>query len=501
MMAYVPQLRPHNQLRGRKLFFMISRRPLLELSTEEVLLYNSIDGRKTVAELEGIYPGAGDRLLRWHEAEIVELIPPITPPANPHLVVIEPHMDDAALSVGGRLLHRRGYGRITIVSVVRWSNYTSYLKLKRNFQDVRVITDLRQQESALATRLLGAEHRYLDWTDAPLRFVPAERWSPATIDRFDVAQKAFAYLFPDPGEVSLIAKQLLQKVSDLAPDELWIPMGLGDHVDHRTTRSACLLMLAEARDRFSGLPVVMYEDLPYAAESGHAAQICAALAQCGTHLVRCAEDITDVLGEKLRVISIYASQFKISFMEPRIRAVAERESGTAGQFAEAYHRVEREPCLPLESRLSPDCAGLALLQTHVCALLVKRMHCHRVTVIALPSGHLGRWKTDQQSLVAAFPNADVRVYAAENLIWQAEEGGSGRLSLTVVRGRWGWVGAIWRELFRIRTPTVVLWWGAYDAGLKKKLIMLLLPFRHLLFAKTLCDFCGVLNEKLGKLRQ
>jgi hypothetical protein len=104
-------------------------------------------------------------------------------------------------------------------------------------------------------------------------------------------------------------------------------------------------------------------------------------------------------------------------------------------------------------------------------------------------------------LVAAFPNADVRVYAAENLIWQAEEGGSGRLSLTVVRGRWGWVGAIWRELFRIRTPTVVLWWGAYDAGLKKKLIMLLLPFRHLLFAKTLCDFCGVLNEKLGKLRQ
>jgi len=32
------------------------------------------------------------------------MIPPTERGSAPHLVVIEPHMDDAALSVGGRLL-------------------------------------------------------------------------------------------------------------------------------------------------------------------------------------------------------------------------------------------------------------------------------------------------------------------------------------------------------------------------------------------------------------
>src|SRR5215472_6613710 len=182
--SYIPQLRPHNRRRGRMVFFLISTRPFLELSHEDVLLYESIDGRKTAGELEEVYPGVPDRLLRWHEAQLIELIPPVTAPAKPHVVVIEPHMDDAALSVGGRLLNRRGQSRITILSIVRQSNFTSYLTVGRDFANVREISELRQQESALVARLLGAEHQCLDWADAPLRFVPPERWSPAVRDCF-----------------------------------------------------------------------------------------------------------------------------------------------------------------------------------------------------------------------------------------------------------------------------------------------------------------------------
>src|SRR5579864_3169760 len=148
--ACVPQVRPHFRRRDRSLFFMISRRPLLELSAEEAFLYESIDGRKTVAELEEIHTGAKDRLLTWHKAEVVELIPPMSIPARPHLVVIEPHMDDAALSVGGRLLHRRGRCRITILSVVKWSNFTSYLRATGNALSVAEVTTLRLQESDFA---------------------------------------------------------------------------------------------------------------------------------------------------------------------------------------------------------------------------------------------------------------------------------------------------------------------------------------------------------------
>src|SRR5208283_4807687 len=128
----------------------------------------------------------------------------------------------------------RGRCRITIISVVKWSNFTSYLTLGRDFMNVREITDLRQQESALAAKLLGAEHHCLGWADAPLRFCPGEQWSLATAERFSREPQIFTNFVPDPRDVSLLAEQLMQLLNILAPDELWFPMGLGNHTDHRT---------------------------------------------------------------------------------------------------------------------------------------------------------------------------------------------------------------------------------------------------------------------------
>jgi LmbE family N-acetylglucosaminyl deacetylase len=504
--AQIPQIRPHIQRRGRKVFFLVSRRPLLELSLEEIPLYDGIDGRRTLSELEEMHPGACNRIVRWREAALIELLPPIASPSGPHLVVIEPHMDDAALSVGGRLLHRWGRGRTTILSVVRWSNFTSYMNLKRSFLNVNEITDLRQKESALAARLLGAEHRCLDWSDAPIRFCPPERWSLATVESFNTYPQDFV-LAPNRRDVSLLAEQLLQTLELLTPNELWIPMGLGDHADHAMTRNACLMMLAAARDRFSGVPIIMYEDVPHVVDAvGHAEQICATFAECGTCLVRDTEDVTDVFEDKLRAISVYASQFKLSYMEPKVRGVAEREGGAVGRFAEAYYRLQGNPCLPPASRLSRDCSGLTALHTSLRALLPEAARCRRVAVIALPSGHLGRWKVDRESLITAFPNADVHVRAPENIAWQAPEGGKNSLKLQFLHGGWGpWVGLLFRELFRFRTPTLVLWRGAYGSGRKRKhkrainlLIKLLLPFRQVLFARTLNDFSFILDEELAR---
>lgn len=263
--AYVPQVRPHNHRSGRKLFFMLSKTPIMELSEDKVRLYEGIDGTKNIGEIMQEYSGASERLLKWHEANIIELIPPSKPRTGPHVVVVEPHMDDAVLSTGGRMLRRRSRGRLTILSAVKWSNFTSYL-LRPNGPclDVNEISHLREQESHLAARLLAAESRCLDWTDAPLRFCPADQWSASPAEKFRVFNQVFAKTYPHPNDVSVLAEQLTQYISELRPTELWIPMGLGDHVDHRTTRSACLLMLAESLNRFSSIDVSMYEDLPYA---------------------------------------------------------------------------------------------------------------------------------------------------------------------------------------------------------------------------------------------
>lgn len=496
--ASTPHLRPHNNRRGNQIYFMISRRPLLELSADEIPLYDSIDGHKTVADLERVYPGARERVLQWHDAFVLELIPPLQKPISPHLVVIEPHMDDAVLSAGGRLLHLRGRQRITIVSVVKWSNFTSFLKMKREFLNVAEITNLRQQETALVAKMLGAETDCLDWWDAPLRFWPAERWSGDTIERFNANPDAFVGMPPNRRDIAALAEQLKQHLSRLEPDELWIPMGLGNHVDHCTTRSACLRMLADARGQFAHVPVTMYEDLPYALSPRHATRLESALTSAETRLTRGQEDITDVFQEKLRLISVYASQFKLSYMEPILRQIGEREAGVPATAAEAYHYLEGARKLPEESRLSPQAPALAALKTEVGGLLRERTKLRRLTVVALPSGQLGRWETDSKTLAQAFPNADLSVYASEKVAWQAEASGRDQPNVRVVRrGKLGCLVAMLRQLFSFRTPTVVLCAGAYNGGVKNKLIKALLPFRHVLLAKVLCDLCCVLNEQFG----
>lgn len=508
---FVPQLRPHNNRRDNHVHFMISRRPMLELSPEDVSFYDSIDGHKTVGELEQTYPQACQRLLQWHDAFALELIPPTDHVMSPHIVVIEPHMDDAVLSAGGRLLHRRGASRITTLSVVKWSNYTSYLALGREFLDIQEVTQLRLREAELVAKMLGAGAEHLDWRDAQLRFWPVERWSRATIERFSQDPAAFITFPPSPKDIGSLAENLARILIRLQPDELWIPMGIGYHVDHRMTRSACLRMLADAHGQLGHVPVCMYEDVPYALtptdvvrlDSWHTRRLLeAGLASHNVRLRRSSEDITDVFKEKLRLVSIYASQFKVSYMEPRVRKVAEREAGGAGRLAEAFHYLEGKRNPPLESSLSPIAPALSSLKIKASSLLRERTKIRRLTVMVLPTGSLGRWKANSETLAAAFPNARFSVYAPETVAWQAEAGGSKQANVRIVRrGRLGCLMAVLGQLFDFRTPTVVLTTGAYSRGLKYKMIKALLPFRLVLHAKILCDFCWVLNEQFGDCLQ
>ncbi len=505
----VPHLRPHNRLRDRKIFFMLSKRPALELSFEDLDLYYCIDGIKTVGELESVHSNACLRLLKWREADLIELVQPLEPPKSPHIVVIEPHMDDAVLSAGGRLLHRRGNARMTILSVIKWSNFTSHLLLRRDFCDIREVTELRQQESDLVAKLLGAEHRSLDWNDAPIRFWPAERWDAKTVECFKASPQGFVKLFPSPADISLVAEQLARALQDLSPDELWIPMGFGDHIDHRMTRSACLRVLADHPDRFASVSVSMYEDLPYAAP-GDSGRMQRAFLECGASLTRSTEDISDVFEEKLRLASVYASQFKLSYIEPALRRSAETEGAASGKRAEAFFRLEKLRSVPSEVLLSREGAGLEKLQSVTGVLTSSKDALRRLTIIVFPTGQIGNWERIRRALLETFPDSEVQIYASDAAAWQLEEGRQGQINVQVVRGgRWGlwtWTRALLRELPR-RAPTIVLWRGAYASEPMKPAkkfinyaIRALLPFRQVLFARAVWDFICKLEAEVGKIR-
>lgn len=481
---------------------MLSKRPIVELSNDDLLLYGSIDGHKTIRQLESLHPGAYSRLLKWRDAAVVELVEPIVGPKRPHIVVVEPHMDDAVLSAGGRLLHRRGQARITILSVVKWSNFTSYLLLKKNFHDVQAVTRLRQEESDLVAKLLGAEQRSLDWSDAPIRFWPAERWGTETVERFNTGPQGFVKLFPSPADIALLAEQLAQAFENLAPDELWIPMGIGDHIDHRMTRAACLRVLAGHWHRFANVSVSMYEDLPYALH-GDSVRMQAAFLECGATLVRATEDISDVFEEKLHLVSVYASQFKRSYMEPVLRKSAEAEGYASGKCAEVFFHLEGLLSAPSESLLSRESCGLEKLRRKAKALISFKKKQQRITVMALPTGQIGRWERIRSALVETFPNAVFQIYVSEAAAWQVEEDWQGPFRVQVVRaGRlswWRWLRVLAREL-PSRTPTIVLWQGAYASepmqtakAIINYAIRLLLSFRQVLFARAIWDFSCMID--------
>lgn len=498
----VPHIRPHNRLREGKIYFMLSKRPTLELCTDDLLLYQVIDGIRTVEQLETLHPGASSRLRKWHEAAVIELVEPVKPPRRPHIVVIEPHMDDAVLSAGGRLLHRRGRARITILSVVKRSNFTSYLLLNRDFRDVQAVTDLRQKESDLIAKLLGAEHRSLDWSDAPIRFWQAERWDGTTVERFKATPQGFVKLFPNPADIALLTEQLAQALLDLAPDELWIPMGFGDHIDHRMTRAACLRVLADHPQRFAKVTVSMYEDLPYAGGEG-SDRMERSFLDSGASLSRATEDISDVFEEKLRLASIYASQFKLSYMEPPLRKSAEAAGGAGARCAEAFFRLRELRMAPSESILSRERDGLEKLQRASRTVMSSKHVPQQFTIMALPTGQIGNWERIRRALIQAFPDATFQLYASSASAWQIEDDREARFQIHIVpdgRFSWyGWAKVIIAELLS-PTPTIVLWQGAYASepmrAVKELIncaIRLLLPLRQVLFARALWDFCCVIE--------
>jgi LmbE family N-acetylglucosaminyl deacetylase len=521
--AAVVRRRPHYRRAGGEVFFLLSRHPALALTAAEAALFDAIDGGATVAELTARHPGAAAALERWQAAEVVELVSPVAPPSpptpptpprapGPPLVVIEPHMDDAALSAGGRLLRRRGLQPIVLLAATRQSNVSCYWSLGRDFFAPGPVTALRIAESELAAELAGASFRSLDRADAPLRFQPAERWCPESFPRLHDALAPYLAFPPQPGEVRRLAAALTEAILPLAPAELWMPLGAGGHIDHRLTRDACLLMIAEHWDRFAACSVLLYEDHPYSGYfPGQAARIVRAFAAHGVRLEPESEDVTEVFGAKLRLVSVYGSQFKGRAMEPALRQRAEEAGGGEGRLAERGFRLAGRPVPVAESALAPDARELRRLRQELGRWLARRERTAAVTVVC--GAAVGRFAESARALLAAFPGAAVRVLIGNEQLWETAAFRHPRLEVRGVRGG-GWPAALLGEARRIGTPTIVVRFPPWPLGdrwreqiLKTplprrwralhRLLAALLPLRRRVFCRHLGDACGLLAEALG----
>jgi LmbE family N-acetylglucosaminyl deacetylase len=138
---------------------------------------------------------------------------------------------------------------------------------------------------------------------------------------------------------------LRAEIARLEPQQVYLPLGIGGHVDHRLCREVGIGLLAEGRrwtmpgPDYTGI-VSFYEDFPYAYWNDFrrlddlGADVFSGLPP-GLTVAPQYSDITDQLEAKITGISLYASQIERLFDEERamanaVRANARQVAGLGG---------------------------------------------------------------------------------------------------------------------------------------------------------------------------
>jgi LmbE family N-acetylglucosaminyl deacetylase len=420
----IPVRRPHFHAKDGALYFLISRQPHAPLENSEQAIWEAIDGR-TIADLRKRFTDIDNVLIRWASLGLCELPPAGFPSRRRRILVIEPHMDDALLSVGGTMWLRRNECEFNVVSLAGLGNFTSYYMTERDFFDIAEVTALRKAESVLCLKHIGGHHTTLDLLEAPLRYRNA-RW---TVDWFRQHRDAIWTLVarsPRAGELEEWTAALTRFFGSLEAEEIWMPLGVGDHADHQLARDACLQILSQP-ELIKGRKVRFYEELPYTANwTGHADRIVAALRNAGARVERQRVDIREAMTKKLHLLSIFASQFKMNYIRP----VIEKTVG------EVLYEIVTPPCKTID----PVSCYVDGDQVYEMARRIApwvRRHKSTSLVRLFVLTPFGRWAQDMRLLLDLFPEARIEVFMARRYTVETEMLSSPRIHIRPIdRGQW-----------------------------------------------------------------
>lgn len=451
----VPLKRPHFELRDGQIFFLLSKRPYATFDAEGASLWQRIDGSTTVGQLRETCPDVALRLQRMWDLGICELVPSRFPQHRRRVLVIEPHMDDAALSVGGLMWSRREECDFTLVSVAGRSNFTSYYFLEHDYFDVDDVSRLRQRESELVMRLLGGRHAILDKSDAPLRFQPGN-WTREWYRRNRRSINAFLAHCSTTTEIESWAAAIEGVLAASDAAEIWLPLGVGGHADHELTRNACLRALTRLPGLEQRTALYFYQDVPYANQfPSHTDQIVRAIEAAGGIVEQQYDDITRALGGKLRLNAIFGSQFKLNYMAPKIEMAA-RSVGTAGSgCGELRFRVRRLPGPIDQMAVYSGRKSVTNLVARLAGWYPRHRNTRRIRILS-PIG-VGRWDEDMAVLLEAFPRAAFEVHISASSLGETARLVSPRIEICTVDGRGlAWAARLLRIAVSRPWPLIVL---------------------------------------------
>lgn len=154
-------------------------------------------------------------------------------------VVLSPHLDDAVFSCGGEIARIGKQGHVLVINI-----FTRYLSVAK--KAAVVLSPERYSEEEQASEMLGYEYKNLDELDAYFRLPQYQ--SIGNIFR-RMSDEELPYL-------NKLKKIISDELGKISFDRIYVPMGIGWHVDH------CLTHLAMQAYPFKDR-IYFYEDVPY----------------------------------------------------------------------------------------------------------------------------------------------------------------------------------------------------------------------------------------------
>ncbi len=246
------------------------------------------------------------------------------------VVILSPHLDDAALSCGGLLHALQGRVSTLVVSIccgavrVPSADGSSKLPHRRGHVSPRH----RRREDIAAMHSVNADFVHLSFADGIYRRSPLtgkliyrserERWVSPRIE--DMAHIEELYLV------------LRRLCLDLGRILLLSPIGIGHHVDHQITAQVAVRLAA------AGATLLFYEDFPYVADPliGRGDQDDPRTALARLHLAPAKHYVVPVDVEgKLALLRHYATQVPSLFGDDegmRARIVGHRHRDLPSEF-------------------------------------------------------------------------------------------------------------------------------------------------------------------------